>query len=88
MAARPCEFESHPAHILTSEEDSTEFSSVFFLLSSASQKLIHSSVWLELRSPLLLPFESKSQLLSPYKKAKNIYDVRFKTAALQNTMLI
>ena len=36
-----------------------------------SQKHIHSSVWLELRSPLLLPFESKSQLLSPYKKAKN-----------------
>ena len=33
MVARPCEFESHPAHILTSEEDSTEFSSVFFLYS-------------------------------------------------------
>ena len=40
-----------------------------------SQKLIHSSVWLELRSPLLLPFESKSQLLSPYKKA-----LRFKNS--------
>ena len=33
MVARPCEFESHPAHILTSEEDSMEFSSVFFLYS-------------------------------------------------------
>ena len=34
-----------------------------------SQKRVRFTVWLELRSPLLLPFESKSQLLSPYKKA-------------------
>ena len=43
------------------------------------------SVWLELRSPLLLPFESKSQLLSPYKKAFTLFTSKTATLIANST---
>ena len=46
---------------------------VFYVLALPCFTKTRLFVWLELRSPLLLPFESKSQLLSPHKKAFTLF---------------